>query len=848
MVVLLGAAAPLQAQAPDSLPSDAGAGDSAGVDTVALDARYGHGWAHRAALGSDYRRLWIAPIQVPVLDLRHYAGGLRPVKLGGATQTMALHLESADGRKFDFRSVDKVATRVLPAKLRRTVVGQVWQDQVSALEPAAALVATALLQAAGVRTSPHQLFIMPDDSALGEFRPRFAGLVGILEERPSKQDDEQSAFGDVRKVVTSEHLYRRLTRDPREQVDSRAFLAARLMDVYIGDNDRGEPQWRWLDQGESKHGPWEPVPYDRDHAFTRFTGLLVDLASIWDPVLVDFGPRYPSMVRLNWRANTIDRRLLGELDWATWDSVAHALQTRLTDSVIDAAVRRRPPRYYALDGADLTRALRRRRDDLPQAAWRLYRLLAQNAEVYATDASETVVATRDSSGALDLVIRERELGGAEYFHRRFSPTSTKEVRLFLGGGADSVLIRGTAEGPKLRVIAARDSKVVVNDADGGWSRVYAPYPGVQVVGRRHAPSVDRRPYRQPDSTSAVPPAPRDWGHMWRPWAGIISGDGALFGLGATLFDYGFRRNPYALRLDLHAGYSTKPGAFAGEIRGDLRPENSATRFLFRARASGADVLNFFGIGNETAVSASSSFYDAYQHDYLISAAVGWAMGPDLTASIGPALRYSTTDFSRTTLIREVRPYGSGSFGELGVQGSLTLDSRDTAAAATKGVLLSAGGGLYPAIWDVASTFGEVHGHAATYLTAPLPLRPTLALRVGGQRVWGTYPFQEAASIGGGSTVRGLYSDRYLGDASAYGNAELRVRLTSFDILAPGEMGVLGLGDAGRVWVAGESSDRWHTAFGGGLWFAYLDRRNTVSVAAAHGEGRTALYLRTGFMF
>jgi len=851
LVVLLSAAAPLPAQtSPDSGRSPAATGDSVSVDTVAIDPRYAHGRLHRALLGSDYRRLWTTPIPVQVLDLHRYAGGLRPVRLGGATQTTALHLKAPDGRKFDFRSVDKVATRVLPPELRKTVVGQVWQDQVSALYPAAALVATSLLEAAGVRTAPLQLFVMPDDSALGEFRQRFAGMVGTLEERPTSKPGEPSAFEGVRKIATTEQLYERLTRDPRERVDSRAFLAARLMDVYIGDNDRGEPQWKWLKQGDGKSAPWEPLPYDRDHVFTRFTGLLVDLAYLWDPVLVAFGPRYPNMVHLNWRANSIDRRLLGELDLASWDSVAHALQARLTDSVIDHAVRQLPPPYYAQDGARLTRALRSRRDRLPEAARQLYRLLALDAEVYATDASETVVATRGPAGTLDLAIRERqgELGDGQYFHRRFSSRSTKEVRLFLRGGVDSVLVRGTDEGPKLRVIAEAEPRIVSDDAAGGSTRVYAPYKGVKVVGRTHPPSVDHRPYRQPDSTSIVPPAPRDWGHMWRPWVGIVSGDGALLGVGATLFDYGFRRNPYAFRLDLRGGYSTAVGGFAGEIRGDVRRENSASRFLFRGRASEADVLRFFGIGNETPLTVSSNFYEAYQHDYLLSAALGWSMGRHLTAQVGPVLRYSTTDFDRVTLISQVRPYGSGSFGEVGAEGSLTFDSRDTAAAPTRGVHLTVGGRLYPAIWDVASTFGEVHGEAATYLTAPLPLQPTLALRAGGQRVWGTYPFQEAASIGGGTTVRGLFSDRFLGDASAYGNAELRLRLANYRLLAPGEMGVFGLSDVGRVWVTGESSNKWHTAFGGGLWFAYLNRRNTVSVALARGEGRTALYLRTGFMF
>jgi len=32
----------------------------------------------------------------------------------------------------------------------------------------------------------------------------------------------------------------------------------------------------------------------------------------------------------------------------------------------------------------------------------------------------------------------------------------------------------------------------------------------------------------------------------------------------------------------------------------------------------------------------------------------------------------------------------------------------------------------------------------------------------------------------------------------------------------------------------------------GLWFAFLDRANTITVTLARGDNRTALYLRAGF--
>jgi len=65
----------------------------------------------------------------------------------------------------------------------------------------------------------------------------------------------------------------------------------------------------------------------------------------------------------------------------------------------------------------------------------------------------------------------------------------------------------------------------------------------------------------------------------------------------------------------------------------------------------------------------------------------------------------------------------------------------------------------------------------------------------------------------------------------------------------GDAGVFALADAGRVWVAGESADRWHGAAGGGLWLAWRRRRDqTISLAAVKSPERTAVYARAGFMF
>ena len=139
-----------------------------------------------------------------------------------------------------------------------------------------------------------------------------------------------------------------------------------------------------------------------------------------------------------------------------------------------------------------------------------------------------------------------------------------------------------------------------------------------------------------------------------------------------------------------------------------------------------------------------------------------------------------------------------------------------------------------------SAFGSIDGEALTFMTAPIPTNPTLALRAGGKKVWGTFPFHEAAYLGGpvfaGSGIsdgnlRGYQKNRFGGDSSLYGNAELRLVLARIKLLVPGEFGLFGAADTGRVFFANdpENAAKWHTRTGGGIWlFRYCSSSSTMS--------------------
>src|SRR5688572_29987792 len=59
---------------------------------VAPGAHYRANGLHTMLLGEHYRRTWATPVQVQVLDLATFGGGLKPVKKGGGKQTLSLTL------------------------------------------------------------------------------------------------------------------------------------------------------------------------------------------------------------------------------------------------------------------------------------------------------------------------------------------------------------------------------------------------------------------------------------------------------------------------------------------------------------------------------------------------------------------------------------------------------------------------------------------------------------------------------------------------------------------------------------------------------------------------------------
>jgi hypothetical protein len=729
--------------------------------------------------------------------------------------------------------------------LQDTWVEGLVQDQISSQHPAGPSVVAGLLEAVGVLRTEPRLVVMPDDPRLGEHQDRFGGLLGYFERRATIEPGVPP-FDEAVEIIDTDELYARVTQSPANRVDVPAFLTARLFDYFIGDWDRHRGQWNFLRHPDDTGSvvTWTVLPEDRDQAFAKFDGLMLSLARQYAPFLLNFDDELPKASAFAWNGRDLDRRFLVGLEWSVWDSVVTVFVESLPDAVIDAAVRRLPTAYYALDGARLTAALKARRDQLPARARDYYELLAGEVEVHASDGDETVIVERYADGSSDVSVRVAGIDDPSW-QRRFLKSETDELRIFLYGGSDRVVVRGSSGGIPVHIVGVGADEVE-NTSAGGGVHFYSTDPP-STAGRV---SVDTRRFVLPPKSRPTSLPPRDWGHEWMPvlWAGFGPDVDLFLGGGAVVTHYGFRKLPYASKMLFRGGFST--GALTGRIdfSADVYRRNSRVRGLFDMRLSGIEVLRFNGLGNEVELTRDEDYYRVRQQLIVVDPAVSVPVGrADL--ALGPTFTYRRTREQDGRILQDTVLYGEDGFGQIGLRGEFELDTRDVAAAATRGLHLVVGGRIFPNMWDVESTFGEVHGHAATYLTAlGVPLEPTLALRVGGKKVWGDYPFQEAAFIGDQRSVRLGRQHRYGGDAALWGNAELRLQLVRAFLLLPARFGIFGLGDVGRVYLDGETSSTWHWSAGGGIWLAFLGRPNTLSLALAQSEEKLGVYAAIGFAF
>ncbi len=814
-------------------------------------------------LGGNYRFEWGQPVTMPVLDIGREKGGLTILKRGGGMQTKSLRLQAPDCRQYVLRSVDKRTQAVIPRSLRGTLADDLLQDQVSASHPYGALAVPGLAAAAGVYAARPELVFVPDDPRLGKYQALFANTVALLEERPEETGEDSAEEGQ--KIYSTTKMLTRLQARNDHHVDQQAVLRARLFDILIGDWDRHDDQWRWLERKEGPGTTYAPLPRDRDQAFFINQGLLPRIGSRkWIlPKFQGFDRRIRDVAGFNFNARYFDRSFLNGLSRADWLAMADTLQRRMTDAAMQGALENLPGGVRQPSGAEILEKLKARRANLAADAAQYYRFLARDVDVPGSDGDELFRVRRLDGGQTELEVhrlgKDRQPAGTLY-RRVFEPHETREIRLYGLGGADVFTVEGTArESVKVRIVGGKGNDTITDRSAvrgaarrtwvydtrwgnalslGGESRDRTSY-------RKTVNDYDRKAFRY---------------NLLSPLASLQFNpdDGVFLGAGLLHRTHGFRKTPYATQQRLTGNYAFATSAYHFDYRGDFVDVLGGLDLGVDLRVKGPNfVNNFFGYGNETVWNENEydlDFYRARVRSIRVSTVLIKNVFRTQKLYLGPAFESFQVQNTPGRFISQTEENGLD--GEalfrhkqyLGLRGGFTFDTRDNALLPTSGSHWQAEGSVFRGLNGPAGNYARLESDLSLYWSFRLPARVTLATRFGGSLNAGDYEFFQAGTLGGLTNLRGYLRSRFTGKSTLYNNTDLRLRLFSFrTYLFPAYFGLLGFHDVGRVWTPGEDSDTWHRGAGGGVWLAPFRQAVIAFMYGVSKEDRVPL-LRVGFLF
>ncbi|MEI9921074.1 MAG: metallophosphoesterase [Bacteroidota bacterium] len=821
-------------------------------------------------LGGNYRDLWATPVDIPVFNIGKEHGGLEIKKSGGRTQTRSLRLESKDGKQYVLRSLDKYTDKILPAALKKTLAADILQDEISTANPYGAFIAPYIADAVGIYHSNPKIVYIPNDPRFRDYKDLFAGQVMIYEERPTDESANEPYFGSGEKVLSTLDVVDKLHKDNDDYVDQPFVLRSRLVDNVLGDWDRHDDQWRWV-QIDKKHAKmFRPIPRDRDQVFFINEGIIPSIASRkWAlPFTEGFRENVRWAPGFNYNGRFFDRSFLNDLEWSEWEKGIKELQSVLTDDVIEQAFTHWPDTIQKQVAKRTIEIMKKRRDNLVTSARGHYLFISKEVEVMGSDKHELFQVDRLNDEDTRVTVWKRSKEGKldhEIFNRVFKTSETREVRLYGLGGEDIFNITGKVhKGIGIRIIGGSD-KDKISDS----SKVSGPQHKTLVYDLRKNTTVEQSSETSARLSNNVDVnAYNRTAFKYDKLMPVFStqynrDDGIFIGGGFQYIKHGWRKEPWAQQHSLKANLAFSTFAFNIYYNGtfnDVIGKWDWTNDLVVQKPFG--VSNYFGMGNESVfdvkgrtIPVKDDVIDYYRiHFQRINLFSGFShsLGQKAMLKIGPEyLQYKLEDNSGRFIsspqsdLDQSRIYQA--FQYVGGRVSLEVDARNNSQLPMKGIYLQAKYSSYTNITKGAKDYSQLSGEFDFYFTVRLPLLLTIANRIGGTANFGDAEFFNGATLGK-ETLRGYRRTRFIGQDAVYHNLDLRLKLASFrTYLFPGSVGLLGFHDVGRVWLKGEKSSAWHNSIGVGVWVAPIDKW-VLAFNMAFTEDENLPSLTAGFQF
>ncbi|MEJ7779121.1 MAG: BamA/TamA family outer membrane protein [Daejeonella sp.] len=792
---------------------------------------------HRKIFGENYRKEWAANTRLPVIKISEIMGGLTPTQLGGGHQSRSLRLEESSGKEWVLRSVQKYSEGLAPELIKRSLYETWLDDNFSAQHPYSALIVPVLAEALRIpHTQPVIGWVAPD-KALGKFAEEFAGTICLLEEREPEGDSDNTS-----------KLLEELDEDNDHRLEGAVFFRARLLDLLIADWGRHEDQWRWVDTKKGDGKDYLAVPRDRDQALYVNEGILPKAAASISLLsfLEGFNSSYkdPNTFFINGRK--LDQQFLNQYSYEEWMQMTRGVISALPDKVLKRAVQQLPFSSYAMKGDLIFSKLQGRRDNLLNAMDTYYRFLYSIIDIRTSDKSEQVDIKEDADGSINLsIFKIAKSGNKEQvlFNNTFKPDITREIRLFIGEGDDSLHINVPTSPIRLRIVGGKGEKhyevenaatkvdIYENEDNDKFSD-----PEKRLVKHISNDTLNlKKVFSNLYLGSGISPA-----------ADLRSIDGLSLGLSYKIEKEGFRKEPYGSMQKISALHSLSTRSLVVEYDAEWIGVLRNTDLIINGLADmKGNILNFFGRGNDTEFNQTGDFRRFYRVNYSfykLEPAIRISLQNNVSITTGPSFQYFANGNNSDRYISD--PQVINSFSNLfsdkfhgGLFMNFSWDKRDHKLFPAKGFSFNLLVQGYEGLNEYSSAFAQIFPQVSFYKSLDPKGNIVIANRTGAGFTTGTTTFYQSAFLGSQDNLLGFRKNRFAGDHVLYNNIEARISLPNFlHNILPGKIGLIGFYDAGRVWVKNDRSDTIHHGIGGGIYLAPFNKLFVRAIAGYSNEG------------
>ena len=819
----------------------------------------------RAMLGEHHRAVYLEKINFPVLDLATFKGGLTPIKKGGGKQTHSIRFRNPEGHEYVMRSLTKDLKTIPYPFNRMNLVNFLFKENFLAINPFMSLAIPVLAEASGIYHTNPNIYYVPKQPTLGAFNEDFGNEVYLVEERASKDRSDLESFGNASKFVSTPDLVEKMRNNHKHRVDQRWVARSRLFDLLIGDFDRHDDQWRWaVVEDNEAYKLYRPVPRDRDQAFSRYDGIILGVTAPYHMLLRQVTDYEAGIKDYGWATHNtrfFDHDFMNELTLEDFLAEATYIQEHLTDEAIDAAFDRLPPYVQSISTERISRALRGRRDDLPNMARAFYAQLSKQVVLHGADKREFYEIIHRNGGETEVNIYDQEkdkVRGERLYHRVFRTSETKEIMIYGLGKDDIFSFSGTADrGVLIRAIGgAGEDKFVDESSVGGRGRTHHIYDSREGTELQlNEESRDRtgniRQYNTYDRLGSHLDKPV---FVPFPLAGFNVDDGLLLGARGDWIIPAFKRQPYGQRHSVGATYAFATGGLEFESKHEFIGAASRWDLLvYTNLRNDRYAFNFFGLGNDSEPTAAPidrsnlNFYRVRQNLAALHLGLQRRFGDELGKFVvGPLIEATSIQDTPDRFIGrddtglqmsdlEARLY-------VGLRAALSLSSIDNHISPREGFQFHLSSSLRSDLRGSDRSFMRYETGLKLYKSIGRGTNPlTFATYVGAAHAGADTDFFLLPTLGQQENIRGFFQERYRGRTSFFQLTDVRLSIGGWNnAILPFSFGLTGSFDHGRIWSPGENSDTWHSSYGGGIFLVPLNL-TVVTVSYHVADGETGLF-------